>query len=202
MLLNITFLVARCFKTQIISIHSFIWAGLPASSGSPVTFKSHEWTVINCLWPHLISDDFQEKCLWLDSIMRGQPSIKVYRACQRELRVCMWGRGCVRTRTHAHTYVGTSPALSSSHSFPLFIREWRDPSLPVLFSQPGVTGSITGPSIPPSFTITRPYLQVGGLAESRLCHHNDFLFACRFRSNIVSEGRKPSPVLLSHFRFT
>lgn len=128
-----------------------------------------------------MSDSFQEECLWLNTIMYVEPAIKVYLPpfiCSTcEPPVCMRGATlCINiavmyafTRTHVNTRVSFCNSCFSSPSSHVCWHGSRslilinpsaykrgDSSLPVLFSQLLVTGSITGSSILLSFTITRP----------------------------------------------
>lgn len=152
------------------------WAGLPASSDSSVNCNSSESTVTNSLWPHIMSDGFQEKCLWLDTIMYSQPAIKVHRLSSVNAScVCMWGSTkclhkywchvCIHTHKHhltavihhsPQTYMLAHLRLCHPHLSLCLSERLRQSLTPFFFSTWRVTGSTTGSSIPLSITRSCP----------------------------------------------
>lgn len=190
------------------------WAGLPASSDSSVNCNSSESTVTNSLWPHIMSDGFQEKCLWLDTIMYSQPAIKVHRLSSVNAScVCMWGSTkclhkywchvCIHTHKHhltavihhsPQTYMLAHLRLCHPH-LSLCLSERLRQSFTPFFSQLGEWQGAQQdhPSLCPSLEVALP-------ADGKTPPY-DFLLRC-VCSDKVSEGCKACIILLSQWRFT
>lgn len=90
-----------------------------------------------------------------------------------------------------HTYFGTCPTSSSSFILPFIRGTDTIPHSPFLFSHLGVTGTITGPSIPLSFAISGPTCR---WEDSVTIMTSFYMCVC---SNKVSEGCKSLAILVS-----